>query len=50
MNPTRINTGALQINLALLITGVALAAIILVVAWAVAIHYVDEAKEQRSNK
>jgi hypothetical protein len=50
MNPTRINTSALPDNLALLITGAAIAAIILIVLGAVVTDYVDKAKEQRSKK
>ncbi|MHA7144266.1 hypothetical protein ACX80U_06065 [Arthrobacter sp. TmT3-37] len=50
MNPTRINTSALPENLALLITGIGVAAVIVVVACAVVMHYVDRSKEQRSKQ
>ncbi len=50
MNPTRINTSALPDDLVLLITGAAVAAIILIVLGAVVMDYVDKAKEKRSKK
>jgi hypothetical protein len=50
MIPTRLDTSEVPDDLVLLIIGIALAAIVVVVAGAVVMDYVDKAKQQRSKK
>jgi predicted RND superfamily exporter protein len=50
MYPTRINTDAMPVNLALLITGIGVAVIVLVIVGASVVDRVDKAKDRRSRK
>jgi hypothetical protein len=50
MHPTRINTDAMPVNLALLITGIAVAVIVLVIVGAVIVDRLEKAKSLRSRK
>lgn len=50
MYPTRINTDAMPVNLALLITGIGVAVIVLVIVGAIVVDKVDKAREPRSRK
>ena len=50
MYPTRINTDAMPVNLVLLITGIAVAVIVLVIVGALIVDRLDKAKGRRSRK
>lgn len=50
MYPTRINTDAMPVNLALLITGIGVAVIVLVVVGALVIDRLEKAKGRRARK
>jgi hypothetical protein len=50
MYPTRINTDAMPVNLALLITGIGVAVIVLVIVGAVIVDRLEKAKSLRSRK
>jgi hypothetical protein len=50
MHPTRINTDAMPVNLTLLITGIAVAVIVLVIVGAVIVDRLEKAKSLRSRK
>lgn len=50
MYPTRINTDAMPVNLALLITGIGVGVIALVIIGALVVDRVDKAKARRLTK
>lgn len=50
MYPMRINTDAMPVNLALLITEIGVAVIVLVIVGAVVVDRVDKAKDRQSRK